>query len=162
MLFALLIASLTPDIVDAAAVLFHICNPYGLYSHTIPAVVIEAAIVGALAYLATGSRSTTLSFVLVVILHIGADYFTGRKLLMPGGEMVGLRGYDWPLRDFVVEVTLVIVGWWLLRRAGRTPSWTTSPWLLLIAIGVQAAFDMTVVGHGRPPRATACFPAPAR
>ena len=162
LLFALLVASLTPDIVDGAGVLFHICNPYGLYSHTVPAVAIEAALVGALAYLMTGSRSITLSFVVVVILHIAADYFTGRKLLMPGGEMVGLRGYDRPLRDFIVEVSLVVVGWWLLRRSGCTPRWTTAPWLLLFAIGVQAAFDSTVVGHGSSLKATACFPATRR
>lgn len=157
---ALAAASFTPDLVDAAYVVLRICSPYGLYSHTIPAVAIESAIVGGLAYLATSSRPITVSFVSVVLLHIAADYFTGRKLLMPGGEMVGLQWYDRPVYDFLLEAFLVVAGWLLLRRTGRAPQWAMSPWLLLMALGTQAALDLTVVGFGRSLKPTACFHSP--
>ena len=153
-------ASFTPDLVDATFVLLRICSPYGLYSHTIPAVVLESAVVGAVAYLATGSRSITASFVVVVLLHIAADYFTGRKLLLPGGEMVGLQWYDRPLHDFLLEGFLVVVGWWMLRRSVRPPRWAGSPWLLLMTLGTQAALDLTLVGSGHSLKPTACFQAP--
>ena len=158
---ALAAASFTPDLVDAMYVVLGICSPYGLYSHTIPAVAFESAVVGAVAYLATGSRSITASFVVVVLLHIAADYFTGRKLLLPGGEMVGLQWYERPLHDFLLEGFLVVVGWWMLRRTARPPRWAGSLWLLLLTLGVQAALDLTVVGSGHSLKPTACFNSPA-
>ena len=153
-------ASFAPDLVDAAFFVFRICSPYGLYSHTIPAVAIEAGVVGGLAYLATSSRPITVSFVSVVLLHIAADYFTGRKLLMPGGEMVGLQWYDKPVYDFLLEALLVVAGWLLFRRTGRAPQWARSPWLLLVALGTQATLDLMVVGYGRSLKPTACFHSP--
>ena len=39
----LLVAAMAPDGVDALFVLAGICNPHGLYSHTIPAAVLIAA-----------------------------------------------------------------------------------------------------------------------
>lgn len=160
LLLALAAASFAPDLVDAAFVVLRICSPYGLYSHTIPAVAIEAGVVGGLAYLATSSRPITVSFVSVVLLHIAADYFTGRKLLMPGGEMVGLQWYDKPVYDFLLEAFLVVAGWLLFRRAGRAPQWARSPWLLLVALGTQATLDLMVVGYGRSLKPTACFHSP--
>ena len=160
-LVALAAASVTPDLVDATYVVLGICSPYGLYSHTIPAVILESAVVGGLAYLATGSRSITTSFVVVVLLHIAADYFTGRKLLLPGGEMVGLQWYDAPLRDFLLEGCFVIVGWWMLRRTVRPPRWAGPLWpLLLLTLGTQAVLDLTLVGSRHSLKPTACFHAP--
>ena len=158
---ALAAASITPDLVDAAYFVLGICSPYGLYSHTIPAVILESAVVGGVAYLATGSRSITTSFVVVVLLHIAADYFTGRKLQLPGGEMVGLQWYDTPLCDFMLEGFFVIVGWWMLRRTGQPPRWAGSLWLLLLTLSTQAVLDLTVVGSRRSLKPTACFHAPA-
>ena len=157
---ALSAASFAPDLVDATYVLLGICSPYGLYSHTIPALILESAVVGALAYLATGSRSITVSFVAVVLLHVAADYFTGRKLLMPGGEMAGLQWYDRPLRDFLLEAVLLLTGWRMLRRTVQAPRWATSTWLLLMVLGVQGALDITVVGSRRSLKPTACFAIP--
>ena len=154
---ALVVASFAPDLVDATYVVLRICSPYGLYSHTIPAVAIESAVVGGLAYLATSSRPISMSFVSVVMLHIAADYFTGRKLLMPGGEMVGLQWYDRPVHDFMVEGFLLVTGWLLFRRTGGTPRWASSPWLLLVVLGMQGALDISLVGSGRSLKPTACF-----
>lgn len=161
LLVALMVASFAPDLVDASYFVLRICSPYGLYSHSIPAVVLESAVVGALAYLATRSRSITVLFVLVVLLHPATDYFTGRKLLlMPGGEMVGLQWYDKPLQDFALEALILVIGWWMLRRTQQAPRWATSPWLLLVTIALQGTLDLTLVGSSRSLKPTACFHSP--
>jgi hypothetical protein len=139
---ALLLASLTPDIVDTLYWAVGFCSPYGLYSHTLHAVVLEAAIVGGIAFLATGSRTVTLIFVNVVLLHPLADFFTGRKLVMPGGEMIGLRWYDFPIRDWLLEVPTAVIGWWLLRRSGRGPRWATSVWAVGAVVLIQTTLDV--------------------
>jgi hypothetical protein len=139
---ALLAASLTPDIVDTLYWVVRFCSPYGLYSHTVHAVVLEAAIVGGAAFLATGSRSVALIFTIVVLLHVPADFFTGRKLVMPGGEMFGLWWYDYPMRDWLLEVPTAVVGWWLLRRSGRGPRWATSVWAVGAVVLLQTTIDV--------------------
>jgi len=154
---ALVFASLAPDIADAVYSVLGICSPYGLYSHTLHAVVLEAAIVGGMAFLATGSRVTALTFAFVVLLHVPADYFTGRKLLLPGGEMVGLSWYDRPLYDYLLEVPTVLLGWWLLRRSGRAPRWATAVWMLVLVLIVQTAFDVVSAGTSRGVKSSACF-----
>ena len=77
MLATLIAASLVPDLVDIAFALGRVCSPYGLYSHTINAMVLETAVVGGAVWLATESRTLTVLFVTVLLLHIPADYITG-------------------------------------------------------------------------------------
>jgi len=67
------------------------CNPYALYSHTLPAVALLASIVGGAAYLMAARASpqgtalpTALGCVIVIALHPLLDFFTGHKLLWPG------------------------------------------------------------------------------
>ncbi len=155
--FALLLASLTPDVVDVAYSLTGICSPYGLYSHTVHAVVLQAAVVGGAAFLASGSRSRGVLFAAVVLLHMPADYFTGSKLLLPGGEIVGMNLYDVPLHDFLLEVPVLVAGWWLLRRSERAPRWTSSPWTLVALVLVQGSFDALRLGEGGRLKPSRCF-----
>ena len=154
---ALMLASLLPDVVDVGYSIAGICSPYGLYSHTVHAVVLQAALAGGVVLLATGSRSMTALFVAVVLLHIPADFFTGHKLLLPGGEMVGLRLYDVPLHDFLLEVPILVAGWWLLRRSGRGPAWTSAVWVLVAVIVVQGVFDALRLGEGGRLKPSRCF-----
>lgn len=142
---ALLGASLFPDLLDVGYYLIAICNPYGLYSHTIHAVGLQAAVVSGIAFLVTGSRATALLFAAVVLLHPLGDLVTGRKLVVPGGEMYGLRLYERPLLDFLLEASVVFGGWALVRRRRIVPSWATGyPFLvfmltLLVAFGIRSA-----------------------
>ena len=145
---ALLMAALVPDAVDTLYWVMNFCSPYGLYSHATWAVVLEAAIVGGVAFLATGSRGIAVTFAAVVLLHSPADYFTGRKIFAPGGEMLGLRLYERPLFDWLLEVPAVLVGWWLLRRSGRGPRWAASVWALVAVLLVQTTFDAVMIGRG--------------
>jgi membrane-bound metal-dependent hydrolase YbcI (DUF457 family) len=138
----LLGAAMAPDIVDALFVVARQCNPHGLYSHTVPAAALVAVIVGALAYYFTGRRATGVLSALLVLAHLPPDFITGRKLFWPGAELMGLRLYDHPIGDFVLEAALVFLGWWLLRSRPWAPRWATGRaalvWLLVIQISVEA------------------------
>ncbi len=153
---ALLFAAIVPDAMDALYWAVDICSPYGLYSHTTYAVALEAAIVGGVALLATGSRGVALTFVVVVLLHSPADYVTGWKLFAPGGEMLGLRIYDRPMVDWMVEVPLVVAGWWFFRRSGRSPRWAMSVWAIVALVVLQTTLDVLVIGRGGGLKPNAC------
>lgn len=140
-LFWLLGASMAPDVVDALFVLAGSCNPYGLYSHTLPAAVLIAAVTGAVAYFATDARITGVLSALLVLAHLPPDYVTGHKLFWPGGELMGLGLYDYPLIDFVLEALIVAGGWWLVRSRRSAPRWATG-WIALAALLVlQGTLD---------------------
>jgi hypothetical protein len=138
----LLIAVMTPDLVDGLFALGRTCNPHGLYSHTLPAAALIAAVTGAIAYFATDRRATGALCVLMTLSHLPLDYVTGRKLFWPGGELLGLSLYDKPLADFVLEGAMAVGGWWLVRRGPNAPRWA-SGWLALGALlALQGALDI--------------------
>jgi hypothetical protein len=137
----LLGAAMAPDIVDALFVVAGQCNPHGLYSHTIPAAALLAVVVGALAYFFTDQRATGVLAALLVLAHLPPDFITGRKLFWPGAELMGLRLYDHPIGDFVLEAALVIFGWWLLRRRSWAPRWATGRAALVCLLLLQVAVE---------------------
>jgi hypothetical protein len=138
----LLGAAMAPDVVDALFVVVGSCNPYGLYSHTVPAAALLAAVVGAVSYFATGQRTTGWLAAMLVLAHLPADFVTGRKLFWPGGEMMGLRLYDHPIADFVLESCLVLLGWWLVRKRPWAPRWATGRATLAVLLAVQLSTDI--------------------
>jgi hypothetical protein len=138
----LLGASMAPDVVDALFVVAGSCNPNGLYSHTVPAAALIAVVTGAVAYVATGRRITGTLVALLVLAHLPLDYVTGRKLFWPGGELAGLRLYDYAIADFVIESLLATGGWWLLRSRGRTPRWATGGLALAAVLVLQGTLDI--------------------
>ena len=148
----LLVACVAPDVVDVTLAVVGVCNPYGLYSHTVPAAALLAAVIGGAALLVTGSRATALASALMVMLHLPPDLITGHKIFWPGGPMIGLYVYQRPLLDFVIEVPILVAGWWLLRRSRSAPAWATSAVVLLVLIAGQAALDLAA-GHGMKPSA---------
>ena len=152
---ALALASFSPDILDLLFALVGFCSPYGLYTHTLYSVVLQAAIIGAAAFLVSGSRAMGALFTSAVLLHLSADFITGRKLFLPGGEMVGLWVYENPPLDFLLEVPIVIVGWLLVRRSRRSAAWVTSGWVLAALLATQFVFDLTADPRLRKPNA--CF-----
>jgi hypothetical protein len=145
----LLPASIAPDLLDVLMAAAGICNPFGLYSHTIPAVAVLAAAVGGAAYLTTAGRepgstalSTAIASAVVVLLHPALDFLTGYKLLWPGGALVGLRLYERPFTDFAIESAMVIVGWLILRRSTPAPRWAVAPAALCTALVLQGAANL--------------------
>jgi hypothetical protein len=133
-------AAFAPDLVDVGFALTGHCNPYGLYSHTIPAALLAGACVAGAAFL-LGRREAAALMLLLVLLHLPPDLVTGRKLYWPGGELHGLAMYRRPMLDFVVESVAAIAGWSLLRRETTTPRWAASVWTLLAFLLVQGAID---------------------
>lgn len=129
-------AAVAPDLLDIAFALAGVCNPSGLYSHTVPAAVLLGACLGGAATLA-GHRATGVAVLVIVLLHLPLDYVTGRKLFWPGGELHGLMLYDLPLANFVLETVLLSGGWLLLRPVPARPWWARSPWLLAPLLLVQ-------------------------
>lgn len=153
----LLAATVAPDVLDAAMAIAGICNPYGLYSHTVPAAALIAAVLGGAALLVSGSRQTAFAVALIVMLHLPADMITGHKIFWPGGPMIGLDLYARSLLDFLIEAPILLLGWWMLRRFGRAPRWATSVVSVVAFLVLQGAFDL-VQGDGVKP--TACRTAP--
>jgi hypothetical protein len=138
----LLGAAMAPDVVDALFVVGGSCNPSGLYSHTLPAAALIAAVTGAIAYFATGTRVTGVLSALLVLAHLPPDYVTGHKLFWPGGELMGMGLYDYPVLDFVLEALILAGGWWLVRARPSAPRWATG-WLALAALlAVQGTLDV--------------------
>jgi hypothetical protein len=140
-LFWLLGASMAPDIVDALFFVAGACNPNGLYSHTLPAAALVAAVTGVIAYAVTKQRATGALCALLVLAHLPPDFVTGHKLFWPGGEIVGLRLYDHPIADFALESALVATGWWLLRTRGGAPRWATTRAVLALLLVTQIAVE---------------------
>lgn len=134
-------AAIAPDLLDLAYAVVGFCNPYGLYSHTVPAALLLGAGIAGAAVL-SGRRETAALVLLAVLLHLPFDYPTGRKLLWPGGELHGLMLYDHPLTDFAMETLLVVGGWALVRRDRRLPRWVTSAWAVAAAVVLQGAVDI--------------------
>ena len=77
----LLAASIVPDILDGVYALAKVCSPFGVYSHSLPAIAVLAAITMVLAYAGTRSGAIALVFGLVVLAHVPADWLTGEKAL---------------------------------------------------------------------------------
>ncbi len=152
---ALLLASVSPDVLDVSFALVGICSPYGLYTHTLYSVLLQAVIIGGVAFLVSGSSAVAAVFASAVLLHLPGDFITGRKLFLPGGEMIGLRVYDQPALDFLLEVPIVIVGWLVMRRSRRSAAWATSGWVLAALLAAQFVFDATADPRLRKPNA--CF-----
>jgi hypothetical protein len=138
----LLPVAIAPDLLDVGYAVIGICSPYGLYSHTVPAAALTGAVLGGIAFLATGSRAAGLLTVAVVLAHLPLDLVTGHKLYWPGGPLMGLGLYDRPLLDFLVELPVTLGGWWLLRRDRRAPRWATTGAAALALVVVQGTFDV--------------------
>ena len=134
--------SIAPDLLDVGYALTGICSPYGLYSHTVHAAVLTAAVLGGAAFLATSSYAAGLLTAALVVAHLPLDFVTGHKIFWPGGPLIGLDLYERPLLDFAVEVPILLGGWWLLRRGGRGPRWATTGAAALALVVGQGAFDL--------------------
>jgi hypothetical protein len=156
-LLALVLTSLAPDVLDILYAALGVCNPYGLYSHTLHAVVLQAAVIGGAAFLATGSLTTAACFASVVLLHVAGDFFTGQKLLLPGGEIAGFKWYDRPVRDFFLEIPILVIGWWMLRRSDRAPRWAASSITLGLLLLLQTSFDVYAATSNRGIKPNSCF-----
>ena len=74
---------------------------------------------------------------------------------------MGLRLYERPAADFVLEALLVLIGWWLLRKQPSAPRWATGRMALAALLVLQLSTD--IVGSLRSGmKPSACAEAGAR
>jgi hypothetical protein len=115
-LLVLLLATYTPDWVDSGLCLAGAYNPDGVLSHSIPAVLLFALLgFGAYGFASRDWRGA-LVVAAVIVSHMLLDWITGNKPTWPGGAMIGLRLYEHPSADFLVEGVVIFAGTLLYAR----------------------------------------------
>lgn len=145
-LLALLVATYTPDWVDGGLCLAGSYNSQGMFSHSVPAVVLFA-LVGFTLY-GLKSRDWTAALIIagVIVSHMVLDWITGYKPTWSGGPTIGLGLYTHPVADFIVEGALIVVGAVLY---GRTLPPRQRPWIdVSIMLGALLALQLGIdVAH---------------
>jgi hypothetical protein len=141
-LLVLLVATYTPDWADTGLCLARAYNPQGMLSHSVPAVLVFM-LVGFAAY-AAATRDWTGALVIaaVILSHMFLDWITGYKPTWPDGPMIGLRLYDRPVADFVVEGIVIVAG--ALLYGGTLPP-RRRPWVdVSIMLSALLALQLTI------------------
>jgi len=133
-LWMLIIATQLPDWTDAAVCAAGVSSPPSeMLSHSLPAIVVLSAVVAAVYY---ASRRDAVGSALVagiVVSHMVADFLTGLKPTWPGGPYIGLRFYERPVIDFVIEATVIVIGWTIYRRSVPEDRRSAPPAKLILA-----------------------------
>jgi hypothetical protein len=133
----LAIAAYLPDLTRLALPLVHL-EP-DLYSHAIPAVVVQGLLLAVIWKLRGGTVGGALVLAAVSFLHWPADVFTGCKPTTADGPWIGLGSYRHPVADLSLEGALLLGGW-LLMRWRRV---AFSGWWLLPIFALQVSFLVT-------------------
>ena len=141
-LFALLVATMVPDLADFVLPQGDQCRTScELYTHAFPAVLVLAAAMAAIAWSIWHRRITAAAAGVLVIVHVLCDLLTGYKQFWIGGPTIGLSLYDHEVADFGFEAALMTVAWVVLRRTPYAPRWATHPVALAVLLLIQAVFD---------------------
>lgn len=156
----LLLAGYLPDIWRALLVsAAHESVPQAnMLSHSIPAVALQAAILGAIWLISGGGIRGACVLVVAALSHWPADVITGCKPTWPGGPELGLRLYRQPLFDLIVELALVILAVETSRAPLDLGAWFTYSrrrlvlgglvLVQLVGVGIMAATS-TIRFHNR-------------
>lgn len=143
-LFALLVATYTPDWVDSALCLAGVNNTQGMLSHSVPAVVLLS--LAGFAFYALKTRDWTAALVVagVILSHVLLDWVTGYKPTWPGGPIIGLGLYGRPVADFIVEGVLIVMGVALYGRTlpSRQRQWIDVSIMLGALLALQLGIDI--------------------
>ncbi len=141
-LLVLLIATYSPDWVDSGLCLTGKYNPNGMLSHSIPAIALFASIGSAAYAIVTRDRKAAIVVAAVIVSHMLLDWITGYKPTWPGGPMIGLQLYDYPVADFIAEGMVIAIGAVLYAR---TLPPRRRPWIeISIMLGVLLALQLGV------------------
>ncbi|CAN5914972.1 hypothetical protein BH11GEM1_BH11GEM1_00420 [soil metagenome] len=140
---ALLVATILPDLADFVLPQGNQCRTScELYTHAVPAVLVLAVLMSALAWEIWHRKVTAVLAGGLVVLHVACDLLTGFKPFWLGGPPTGLGLYRFQLADFALEATMSALGWLVLRRSAEAPRWAVHPVTLLALLTMQAAFDL--------------------
>ena len=153
-LLPLLIATYTPDWVDTGLCLAGAYDPRAMLSHSVPSVLIFA-LLGFTGYtLVTRDWTGGLVIAAVIVSHMLLDWITGYKPTWPGGPMIGLQLYDYPIADFVAEGATVVVGSLLYARTlpPRQRAWVDVSIMLAALLVLQLTIDVAHLLNFRIPK----------
>jgi hypothetical protein len=129
-------AALLCDLSSACLGLLGIQDAGIVYSHGLPQVVVAGVLLGTCVRRRYGDSMAGLAVGATVLSHLPADYVTSTRLAVwAGGPQIGLRVYQHPVADFLVEGALVTAGWITYRRATRGDTLRAWPqWAMLAAL----------------------------
>lgn len=143
------------DWVQAVACVSAPIGESAMWSHSVPAVAVLAAVLALAAYLSTGDGRVAAMTGAVALSHVLADYVTGVKPTWPGGPTIGLDLYSLPLLDLTVETGVLVLGWLVYRRSLSPDSRSSRlAWALLLVLG--AAQLLGVLKEGLLPHMPKC------
>lgn len=153
----LLLATMAPDLLRLSL------TPWGVglasrndYSHALPWSVGLAVVVALVTWIVRRDPASAWVIGLVVLSHIALDMLSGRKPLWLGGPN-GLNLQRFEPLEFVIEGTLLVVGWHLLRR--REPLHVAARRIVLAALLLGEVAYLTTTLQARP-YATRCIEYP--
>jgi hypothetical protein len=120
----LMLACYGPDWLETAIRVLSLPVDAVFYSHSIPAVAVGALIAGVLYRLAFGARAGAGARAVALgwLLHWPADYLTGIKPLLAADQMVGIRLYEHPWADLLLESVVLAGAFLVFRRVFGTSS----------------------------------------
>jgi len=136
-------ATLAPDIVDVALALANVCSPYGLYSHSIPALALEAPIAAAICWAVTRDRRVAIAAALLIALHLPLDLVTSTKVVWPGARPFGAGFYQYPLVDVAIELPLVLSAWWYARKRISDSGIWVGKTAIVALVALQCALNVS-------------------
>jgi hypothetical protein len=140
----LVLAAFGPDWLDLLLTVPVERHDLAVYTHSLPAVLIGAALAATL-YAAT-RRGGARILLLAWLLHWPADLFTGRKPVLFSQPLIGLDLYKLPAVDFALESLLVALG--CVMYARRFPARAELRRVIVILgaalVALQAAVDVAL------------------
>jgi hypothetical protein len=135
-------AALFPDAVDAVLALAKVCSPYGLYSHSLPSLALQAVLVAAACWGVTRNVRLAVVGAALIGLHLALDFVTGTKVWWPYATPVGLDLYKHPLVDFALETAMVVPAWRYARRVFSGDWYFVSKSLIVSMVALQCALNV--------------------
>jgi hypothetical protein len=138
-------ATVASDVVDLGLALLQRCSPYGLYSHSIPALAVLAPAAAAVCWIATRDRRVTAAALAISVLHLPLDLVTGRKVVWPYQALFGLDVYKVPVLDLAIELPMLLIGWWYARSVLGASGFWRSRWLLGALVALQCVLAVSKI-----------------
>jgi hypothetical protein len=140
----LVLACYGPDWVEVALMLPNPQAGVETYTHSLPSMLLGAALVTVLWKLARRPGASVLG--IAWLLHWPADLFTGRKPVILPAPLIGLDLYRLPLADFVLEAMVVAIGCAIYARGAPKRAESRRVIVILGAalIALQGAVDVAL------------------
>ncbi|MGH8145132.1 MAG: hypothetical protein ACREPY_02270 [Rhodanobacteraceae bacterium] len=144
-LWLLLVASTTPDLVNAAGGFTPWSGWVIHHSHTLAGIGILAIAMGVIGGFLSRSLIGALLAAGLVLSHMVADWIVTSVALWPNGPAIGFRlYYHHPILDFIIELFAILVGLFLYRQSYQL-RWCQKVWpsvaILVVLVGFQAIWD---------------------